>query len=212
MTFFIYHTTYIPLNNNTYNIITPHCAEKFCSTRFTKKKKKKLHTCKNEFYWTIVGYSLLVLVHFWMSNQPKEFFVFDTMFLPAQNIKNFTQCERRPTRPPNLYFPPKNINKWQYLKKREHAPATCARTATLPFSPGGVVCECIKMCNYFFLKSFSRKIFVKLIFWKNILISLYNIYTKTNYILSIIIITNATTTIFCILYQISKSSHPPWFC
>jgi len=26
VTFFIYHTTYIPLNNNTYNIITPHCA------------------------------------------------------------------------------------------------------------------------------------------------------------------------------------------
>ena len=39
VTFFIYHTTYIPLNNNTYNIITPHCAEKFFSTRFTKKEK-----------------------------------------------------------------------------------------------------------------------------------------------------------------------------
>ena len=54
----------------------------------SRKKKKIAHTCKNEFYWTIVGYSLLVLVHFWMSNQPKEFFVFDTMFLPPKNKTN----------------------------------------------------------------------------------------------------------------------------
>ena len=49
VTFFIYHTTYIPLNNNTYNIITPHCAEKFCSTRFTKKRRKNCTRVKMNF-------------------------------------------------------------------------------------------------------------------------------------------------------------------
>ena len=103
VTFFIYHTTYIPLNNNTYNIITPHMCRKILFYTFHEKKN---HTCKNEFYWTIVGYSLLVLVHFWMSNQPKEFFVFDTMFLPPKNKQIYSMWEK--TYPPSQsVFPAK---------------------------------------------------------------------------------------------------------
>ena len=110
----------------------------------SRKKKKIAHTCKNEFYWTIVGYSLLVLVHFWMSNQPKEFFVFDTMFLPPKNKQIYSMWEK--TYPPSQsVFPAKKYLQMAIFKKKGARARHVRAYSDSSFPPGGVVCECIKV-------------------------------------------------------------------